>query len=102
MDCRLQGNDDGECKLSDGALEYFSEVNNGLLLGVSKLSKQGGRNWIGEGICQGSRCDDGCIDGGFFWHWVLVWKELHCFGGAIVSGLWNIESVAAIVFRGGT
>ena len=23
----------------------------------------GCRLWVGEGLCQGSRCDDGCIDG---------------------------------------
>ena len=27
---------------------------------------------------------------------------MHCFGGGLGSGIWNIESVAAIVFRGGT
>ena len=69
---------------------------------VAKLSKRGGRPWVGEGLCQGLRCDDGCIDGACFRHWALVWKKLHCFGSEIGSGLWNIESVAAIVFRGGT
>ena len=56
--------------------------------------------WVDEGLCQGSRCDDGCIDGGCFGHWALVWKELHCLGGALSSGLGNIETVAAIVFWG--
>ena len=102
MDCRLRRNDDGEFRLSDGAFGYFGEVNDGLLLGVAEMGKQGCRRWVGEGFCPGSRCDDGCIDGGCFWHWTLVWKEFHCFGGALGSGLWNIKSVAAIVFRGGT
>ena len=69
------GNDDGECRLSDDAFKYFGEVNDGLLLGVAKLGKRGGRSWVGEGLCQGLRCDDGCIYGGCFWHWALVWKN---------------------------
>ena len=73
-----------------------------MLLGVAILGNRGCRRWVGEGLCQGLRCNDGCIDGGCFWHWALVWKELHCFGNALGSGLWNIDSVAEIVFWGGT
>ena len=40
MDCRLLGNDDWECRLSDGAFEDFGEVDYGLLLGVSELGKR--------------------------------------------------------------
>ena len=69
-----------------------------MLLGVAKLGKRGGRGWIGEGLRQGTRCNDGCIDGGGFWHLTLVRKELHCFGDTIGSGLQDIQSVAAIVF----
>ena len=72
-----------------------------MLLGVTELGKRGCRRWVGEGLCQGSRCDDGYIDGGGFEHWALVWKELYCLGGALSSGLGNIETVAAIVFWGG-
>ena len=75
QDCRLLANNDGECRLRNGALEYFGEVNNGLLLGVAKLGKRGIRGWIGEGISQGTRCADGCIDGGGFWHRTLVQKK---------------------------
>ena len=32
LECRLWWNDDGECRLSNGAFEYFGEVNDGLLL----------------------------------------------------------------------
>ena len=39
MDCRLRGDDDGECRLSDSAFEYSGEVNYGLLMGVAKLGK---------------------------------------------------------------
>ena len=98
MDYRLWGNDDGECRLSDGAFEDFDKVDDGLLLGVAELGKQVCRRWVGKGLCQGSRCDDGCIDGGCFGHCALVWKELHCLGGALSSGLGNIETVEAIVF----
>ena len=89
----MRGNDDWECRLSDGAFKYFGKVNDGLLLGVAELGKGGCRRWVEEGLCQGSRCDDGCIDGGCFWHWALVWKELHCLGGALSSGFGNIETV---------
>ena len=99
--CRLQGNYDWECRLSDGTFKDFGEVNDDLLLGVAKLGKRGCRRWVGEGLYQGSRCDDDCIDGGCFGHWALVWKEFHCLGGALSSGLGNIETVAAIVFWGG-
>ena len=102
MDFRLRGNDDWECRLSDGDFKDFGKVNGGLLLGVAELVKRGCRRWVGEGLCQGSRCDDGCIDGGCFRHWALVWKELHCFGCELGYGLWTIESVVVIVFRGGT
>ena len=51
-------------------------------------------------VLSGSRYDDGCIDRGCFGHWEIVWKELHCLGGALSSGLGNIETVAAIVFWG--
>ena len=51
MDCMLQGNNDGECRLSNGAFEYFGEVNDGLLLGVVELGKQGCRIWVGQGLC---------------------------------------------------
>ena len=101
MDCRLRGNDDWECRLSDRPFKDFGEVNDGLLLGVAKLGKRGCRTWVVEGLCQGSRCDDGCIHGLCFRYWALAWKELHCLGGALRSGLGNIELVAAIVFRGG-
>ena len=97
----MRGNDDWECRLSDDAFKDFGEVNYGLLLGVAELGKRGCRCWVGEGLCQGSRCDDGCIYGGCFGHWALVWKELHCLGGALSSGIGNIETVAAIVFWGG-
>ena len=80
----------GECRLCDGALGYFGEVNNGLLLGVAKLGKQGGRGWIGESLRQGTRCNNGCVDGGGFWHRTLVQKELHCFGGALSFGIGDI------------
>ena len=70
----MGGNDDGECRLSDGAFEYFGKVNDGLLLGVSKLGKRGGGRWVGEGLYQGSRCNYGCINGECVWHWALVWK----------------------------
>ena len=73
--CRLWGNEDGECMLCNGALEYFGEVNNGLLLGVDKLIKWGGRGCIGEGLCQGPRCNDGCVEGEGFWHRTLVQKN---------------------------
>ena len=86
--------------LSDVAFEDFGEVNGGLLLGVTELGKRGCRRWVGKGLCQGLNCDDGCINRGYFRHWSLVWKELHCLGGVIGSGLGKIESVAAIVFRG--
>ena len=102
MDCRLRGNDDWECRLSLGAFKDFGEVNDGLLLGVAKLGRRGCRRWVGEGLCQGSRCNDGYINGGCFGHWALAWKELHCIGGALRSGLGNIEMGAAIVFWGGT
>ena len=72
-----------------------------MLLGVSELVKRGFRRWVGEGLYQGSGCNDGCINGVCFGHWALVWKELHCLGGALGSGLGNIEAVAAIVFWGG-
>ena len=68
------GNDDWECRLSDGAFKYFGKVNDGLFLGVAELGKWGCRRWVDEGLCQGSRCNDGCIDGGYFGHWALVWK----------------------------
>ena len=67
----MQGNNDGECRLSSGAFEDFGEFNDGLLLGVAELVKRGFRRWVGEGLCQGLRCDDGCIDGGCFGHWAL-------------------------------
>ena len=41
------------------------------------------------------------FEGGCFGHWALVWKELHCLGGALSYGLGDIETVAAIVFWGG-
>ena len=81
--------------------QVFGKVNNGLLMGVAELEKRGCRRWVDEGLCQGSRCDDGCIDGGCFGHWALVWKLLHCLGGALSSILGNIETVATIVFWGG-
>ena len=59
MDCRLQGNDDWECRLIDGAFEDFGEVNDGLLVGVAELGKRGFRRWVGEGLCQGPRCNYG-------------------------------------------
>ena len=102
MDCRLRDKNDGECSISDGAFENFGEVNDGLLLCVIELGKQGCRRWVGEGLCQGSHYDDGCIDRRCFRHWELMWKELHYFGGAVGSGLWNKELVAGIVFQGGT
>ena len=73
-DCGLRGNDDGECRLFNGAFEYFGEVNDGLLMGVAELGKLGGRQWVGEGLCQGLLCNYGCIDRGCFRHWALVWK----------------------------
>ena len=85
QDCRLRGNHDGECRLRNGAFECFGEVNNWFLLGVVKLGKRGGRAWIGEGLCQGTYCDDGCIDGRFFWHRTLVRK--HCTVLAVRSAL---------------
>ena len=94
----MGGNADGECRIFDGALEYFVEVNNGLLLGVAELGKRGGRGWIDEGLCQRTRCNDGCVDRGGFWHQTLVRKKLHCFGGALGSGIWDRKLVAAIVF----
>ena len=54
----LRDNDDGDCRLSNGTFEYFGKVNDGLLLGFTKLGKRGGRLWVDEGLCQGSRCDD--------------------------------------------
>ena len=60
---RLRGNNDWECRLSDGAFEDFGKVNDDLLLGVAKLGKRGCRRWVGEILCQGSRFDDGCING---------------------------------------
>ena len=101
-DCRPRGNAGWECRLRDGAFKDFGKVNDGLLLGVTELGKWICRRWVGEGLCQGSRCDDGCIDGECCGDWALVWKELHCLGGALSSGLGNIETVAAIVFWGGT
>ena len=86
----MRGNDDWECWLSDGTFEDFGEVNDGLLLGVAELGKQGCRRWVGEVLSQGSRCDDGCIDRGCFRHWALVWKEWHNLGGALGSDLGNI------------
>ena len=67
----MRGNDAGECRIFDGAFKYFIEVKDGLLMGVSELGKQGGRRWVAEGLCQGSRYDNGCIDRGFFvtGHW---------------------------------
>ena len=94
----MWANDDGECRLSDGALKCFGEVNNGLMLGIIKLGKRGDRVWIGEGLRQGMRCNDGCIGGGGFRHRTLVWKKLHCFGGALGSGIRDIKLVASIVF----
>ena len=52
-------------------------------------------NWengaTGAGLVRASvRARHGCIDGGCFGHWALVWKELHCLGGALRSGLGNI------------
>ena len=44
----MRGNNDGECRLSDGTFEYFGEVNNGFLLGIAKLVKWGYRRWVGE------------------------------------------------------
>ena len=84
QDCRLWGNANGECRPCDGALEYFGKVNNGLLLGVAELV--------------GTRCDNGCVNGGGFWHRTLVRKELPYFGGALGYGIWDIQSVAAILF----
>ena len=75
QDCRLWRNDDGECRLCDGALKYFGRVNNGLLLGVAKLGKRGDRGWIGEGLRQSTRCDNDCVDGGGFRHRTLVRKN---------------------------
>ena len=100
MDCRLRGNNDWECRLNNGAFESFDEVNDGLLMGVAELGKRCCRRWVGEGLCQGLRCDYGCIDRGCFGHWAMLWKELHCLGGALGSGIGNIESVAANVFWG--
>ena len=59
FDCRPRGNAGWECRLSDGAFKDFSKVDDGLLLGVTELGKRGCRRWVGEGLCQGSRCDDG-------------------------------------------
>ena len=61
--------------LRNGALEYFVEVNNGLLLGVDELGKQGGRGWNGEGLRQVTRFGDGCVVGGVFWHRTMVRKN---------------------------
>ena len=97
----MRGNGGWECRLSNGAFKYFGKVNDGLLLGVAELGKQGCRRWVGEGLYQGSRCDDGCIEGGCFGDWELVWKKLHCLGGELSYGLGNIETVTAIVFWGG-
>ena len=36
----MWGNDDRECRLSDGAFEYFGKFNNGLLMGVTELGKR--------------------------------------------------------------
>ena len=77
--CRLQGNDNGGYRLRDGTLKYLGKVNNVLLMGVAELGKRGGRSWIGEGLRQGTHCDDGCVDGGDFWHWTLVRKEIALF-----------------------
>ena len=95
QDCRLRGNDDGECRISDGALEYFDEVNNGLLLGVAELDKRGGRGCIGEGLRQGTRCNSGCVDGGrflapdigaekiaLFWRCARLWSLGHKVGSS--------------------
>ena len=101
QDCRLRGNADGECRLCDGALEYFGKVNNGLLLGVAELGKGGGRVWIDEGLLQGMRCDDGCVDGGGFRDRTLV-RKISLFCGALGSGLRDITAVEAIVFRSRT
>ena len=75
QDCRLRGNNYGGCRLRDSALEYFSEVNNGLLLCVAELGKRSGRGWVGDGLHQGTRCNDGCVDVGVFRHWTLVRKN---------------------------
>ena len=98
---RPRGNAVWECRLSDGAFKDFGKVNDGLLLGVAELGKRSCRRWVDEGLCQGSRCDDGFIDGGCFGHWALVWKELHCLCGALSSGLGIIEMVEVIVLWGG-
>ena len=90
LDCRLRGNNDWECRLSDGAFKDFGEVNDGLLLGVAELGKWGCTRWVGEVLCQGLRYDDVRIDRGCFRHWSLVWKELHCLGSTLGSGLGDI------------
>ena len=59
----MRGDDDWECRLSDGAFEDVGEINYCLLLGIAELGKRGCRRWVGEGLYQGSRYDDGCIDG---------------------------------------
>ena len=69
-----------------------------MLMGVAEQGKRGGRGWIGEGIRQGTYCDNGCVSGGVFRHRKLVREKLHCFGGALGSGLQYIKLVAAIVF----
>ena len=102
LDCRLRGGDAGECRLRDGALEYFGEVNNGLLLGIAELGKCSGRCWFGEGLCQGTRYGNECINRGCFWLRILVWNNCTFVGGALGSCLWNLELVAAIVFWSST
>ena len=59
---------------SAGLVMSLSNVLERSTMDVSGLGKQGGRRWVGEGLCQGLRCDDGCIDKGCFWNWTLVWK----------------------------
>ena len=91
QDCRLQGNEDGEFRICDGADEYFGEVNNGFLMDVAEMEKWGGRGWIGEGLCQSMHCNNICVDGRGLGHRTLVRKQLHCFGGTLGSGLRDIN-----------
>ena len=71
-DFRLQGDNAGECRVRNGALESSGEVNDFLLLEITELEKRDGKCWVGEGHFQGSRFDDDCIYGGWFRHWKLV------------------------------
>ena len=48
LDCRLRGNDAGECRFCNGNFKYVGVVNDGLLLGVAELGKLGGRFWLIE------------------------------------------------------